>query len=315
MSFLEIVRGIGNLLFVMLLAGAVAYVGDRVGHQVGRRRLSLFGIRPRYTSTIVAIATGMLIALVVTLGAIFASQEVKTAFFQLSTINQRIIELQAKERDLEAKVNTGRLVYPVDTLMYPYYRMIAQSATQAQRAAIVRQYYFEAVKWVNANYPQRLGLKPYVIPADVNKKLSETATLAQDLAMAPPGAGVMLTITSDQNLFERDPIHFAINVTKDVRFYKKGQAIAQLSIPGGSGANIEFAISQLQNYVSADARRLGMPPFIADNVVPGQLIPSVQQMSQEITNAGVWLLTAYAAEDCYPHIGGIPVVFVLTHSA
>jgi len=84
MNFVEIVRGIGNLAFVMVLAGAVAYVGDRVGHQVGRRRLSLYGIRPRYTSTIIAIATGMIIALVVSLAAIFASQQVKTAFFKLN---------------------------------------------------------------------------------------------------------------------------------------------------------------------------------------------------------------------------------------
>ena len=54
-NFVEFIRGVGNVLFVMLIAGAVAYVGDRVGHQVGRKRLSLFGIRPRYTSTIVAI--------------------------------------------------------------------------------------------------------------------------------------------------------------------------------------------------------------------------------------------------------------------
>ncbi|MGB9652248.1 MAG: DUF3084 domain-containing protein, partial [Candidatus Cybelea sp.] len=75
MNLVEIVRGIGNIAAVMGLAGAVAYVGDRVGHQVGRKRLSLFGIRPRYTSTIVAIATGMFIALVVSLAAIFASEQ------------------------------------------------------------------------------------------------------------------------------------------------------------------------------------------------------------------------------------------------
>ncbi len=144
----------------MVLAGAVAYVGDRVGHQVGRRRLSLYGIRPRYTSTIVAIATGMIIALVVSLAAIFASQEVKTAFFKLASINQQITELQARQRDLEAKVNTGRLVLPVDTLMVPFYRIITQSASSSQRLKTIRDYYFFAVKYVNATYP-RLGLKPY----------------------------------------------------------------------------------------------------------------------------------------------------------
>ena len=113
MNFVEIVRGIGNLAFVSGLAGAVAYVGDRVGHQVGRRRLSLYGGRPRDTSTIIAIATGMIIALVVSLAAIFASEQVKTAFFKLSSINQQISELQARQHQLEAKVNNGRLVLPV----------------------------------------------------------------------------------------------------------------------------------------------------------------------------------------------------------
>ena len=163
MSFVEIVRGIGNVAFVMVIAGGVAYVGDRVGHQVGRRRLSLFGIRPRYTFTIVAIATGMVIALVVTLGAIFASQQVKTAFFKLNSINAQIGELQSRQRDLETKVNSGRLVFPVDTLMVPFYRIIDQSASSAQRLLTIRDYYFFAVKYVNATYP-RLGLRPYVFP-------------------------------------------------------------------------------------------------------------------------------------------------------
>ncbi len=156
MNIVEIVRGIGNLLAVMAIAGAVAYVGDRVGHQVGRRRLSLFGIRPRYTSTIVAIATGVIIALVVSLVAIFASQEVKIAFFKLNSINQQITELQERQRDLEAKVNNGRLVLPVDTLMVPFYRIIPQSASAAQRLTTIRDYYFFAIKYVNATYP-RLG--------------------------------------------------------------------------------------------------------------------------------------------------------------
>ncbi len=310
MNFVEIVRGIGNLLAVMALAGAVAYVGDRVGHQVGRRRLSLFGIRPRYTSTIVAIATGVIIALVVSLTAIFASQEVKTAFFKLNSINQQITELQARQRDLEAKVNNGRLVLPVDTLMVPFYRIISQTASASQRLKTIRDYYFFAVKYVNATYP-RLGLKPYAIPPDADRKLSG---LANDLTTAASlsQANVMLTVTSDQNLFENDQIHFAINVTPDIRYFRKGQVIAQLVIPGKSGASINIAISQLQNYVSINARRLHLPPFLSDIFQPLQLIPDVQQMQERIARPGTYLLTAFAGEDYYPHVGGIPVVIVLT---
>lgn len=310
MNFVEIVRGIGNLAAVMALAGIVAYVGDRVGHQVGRKRLSLFGIRPRYTSTIIAITTGVVIALVVTLGAIFASQEVKTAFFKLNSINQQISELQAQQRDLEAKVNNGKLVFPVDTLMVPFYRVIDQSTSSSARLETIRDYYFFAVKYVNATYP-RLGLRPYAIPPDASKKLNG---LANDLTTAAKlsQANVMLTVTSDQNLFENDQIHFAINVTPDVRFFQKGQVIAQLVIPGKSGANINIALSQLQNYVSITARRLHLPPFLSETFQPLELIPSAQQMQARINKPGTYLLTAFAAEDFYPHIGGIPIIIVLT---
>jgi hypothetical protein len=306
-NFVEIVRGIGNVLFVMAIAGAVAYVGDRVGHQVGRKRLTLFGMRPRYTSTIIAIGTGMVIALVVTLVAIFASQEVKTAFFKLSSLNQQIAQLQSQQTALESKVNNGRLVYPVDALMVPFLRIIDKNATPAQRDSTIRSFYFDAVKFVNANFVG-LGLKPYVKPADLDKRLAGVSALAARLS----GTNVMLTVTSDQNLFANDPIHFGINVTADVRYFQKGQVIAQLTIPGKSGANAKIALGQLQNYVSIDARRLTLPPFLADNVQVLQLLPDAQQMQQRIAKPGTYLMTAFAAEDFYPHIGGIPIVIVLT---
>ncbi|MBV8197013.1 MAG: DUF3084 domain-containing protein, partial [Candidatus Eremiobacteraeota bacterium] len=284
--------------------------GDRVGHQVGRKRLSLYGIRPKYTSTIVAIATGMIIALVVTLVAILASEQVKTAFFRLNALNAQISELQSRQRDLEAKVNTGRLVFPVDTLMVPFYRIIPQSATATARLATIRDYYFFAVKYVNATYP-RLGLRPYVTPPDSQRRLT---ALADDLTTAAKlsQANAMLTVTSDQNLFENDQIHFAINVTPDIRYFQKGQVIAQLVVPGKSGASVNIALVQLQNYVSFSARRLHLPPFLSEIFQPIQLIPDAAQMQQRIDKPGTFLLTAYAAQDFYPHIGGIPIIIVLT---
>ncbi len=313
MNVVEFVRGVFNVLFVMIIAGAVAYVGDRVGHQVGRKRLSLFGIRPRYTSTIIAIATGMVIALVVTLVAIFASRQVQTAFFKMGSLNEQIAELQSRESNLEAKVNNGRLVFPVDRIMVPFYRIIDRSATQAQRIATIRTFYADAVKFVNANYV-RLGLRPYAIPPDAEKRLTAVATdPAMDSKLRE--ANVMLTATSDQNLFENDQIHFGINLISDVRSFRKGDVIAQLTIAGKSGANISLALGQLQQYVTITAERLNLPPFLAENVQPLEFFPaSVAQMQSAISKPGSYVLTAYAAEDVYPHLGGIPIVIALTQS-
>ena len=56
-------RMYGLLLIVVLVVtgGVIAFIGDRVGSRVGKKKLSLFGLRPRHTSVIVTIITGVLI--------------------------------------------------------------------------------------------------------------------------------------------------------------------------------------------------------------------------------------------------------------
>src|SRR5581483_7291088 len=151
-NFVEFIRGIGNVMFVMAIAGAVAYVGDRVGHRVGRQRLSLFNIRPRYTSTIIAVATGMIIALVVTLAAIFASQQVKTAFFRLAEINAEIQKAQARAQDLERKVTTEHVVVSLDSIVSPLYGNIPINAPAGLRRDRIQDFYDQTVSYVDRTY-------------------------------------------------------------------------------------------------------------------------------------------------------------------
>ena len=52
-----------TLILVMVITGGlIAFIGDRIGTRVGKRRLTLWGLRPRYTSIIITILTGILIA-------------------------------------------------------------------------------------------------------------------------------------------------------------------------------------------------------------------------------------------------------------
>lgn len=51
------------LILLVLVAGLVAYVGDTVAKRVGKRHWRFLGLRPRATGTLVAIGTGVLIAL------------------------------------------------------------------------------------------------------------------------------------------------------------------------------------------------------------------------------------------------------------
>jgi len=46
----------------VIVCGIIAYVGDILGRRMGKRRLTLFGLRPRHTAIVMTTITGMLIA-------------------------------------------------------------------------------------------------------------------------------------------------------------------------------------------------------------------------------------------------------------
>lgn len=54
--------GLKILVIIAIMGGLIAYMGDKLGTKVGKRRMSLFGLRPKHTSIIVTIVTGLLVA-------------------------------------------------------------------------------------------------------------------------------------------------------------------------------------------------------------------------------------------------------------
>lgn len=306
----EVLRGIGIVLFIAVLAGAIAYVGDRVGHQVGRKRLTLFGIRPRYTSTIIAVGTGMLIAIVVTLGAILASQQVKLAFFKLNAINSQIEQLQARAQELERKVNNGHVVVPDGSLMSPLIGRIPQNSPADLQIKILQQYYADTVKYVNQQYTHA-GLKPFVPPKNAEELLRDRVRDPAWQAMVSQNDVALLT-TADQNLFAHDPIHFQITAIPNKLIFQKGRPIVSLRIPKNiKNVSIEIALQELANLVSKVAASKHMPAYFVGNVIPEQAYPSVQQMQKMVSAADTeYILTAFAATDVYS-VGGIPIVVTL----
>lgn len=87
----------GLILIVTLVfvGGVIAYIGDRLGMNVGRKKLTLFGLRPKHTSMLVTIVTGVLIAGASIAVLAIASQDVRTALFKMKQIQSDLQELQS----------------------------------------------------------------------------------------------------------------------------------------------------------------------------------------------------------------------------
>lgn len=87
----------GIMLIVVLVftGGVIAFIGDRLGSKVGKKKLSLFGLRPRHTSILVTIITGILIT-TVTFGILaIASKDVRTALFGMNKLKAELNEKQS----------------------------------------------------------------------------------------------------------------------------------------------------------------------------------------------------------------------------
>lgn len=94
-----------HVLVLVVVSGLIAYLGDRLGTLIGKRRLSILGMRPRVTALVVAISTGILITFL-TLGvAAMLSDTVKIALLSVGELKEErerlVVETQALQSERE----------------------------------------------------------------------------------------------------------------------------------------------------------------------------------------------------------------------
>ena len=73
---------------MIVTGGVIAFIGDKIGTKIGKKRLSIFGLRPRHTSMIVTVVTGCLITGLSIGFMALISQNVRTALFGMDELRQ-----------------------------------------------------------------------------------------------------------------------------------------------------------------------------------------------------------------------------------
>jgi hypothetical protein len=309
--------GIGLVLAITIVAGVIAYIGDRVGHQVGRKRLTLFGLRPKYTSTIVAVATGMLIALSVTLAALVGSNYVRTAFFRLGQLNARINDLQAQAISTQKQLDATRksaFSLPLGLPIANVAATIRPSQPDSVLLPALSSLFDQTVQQANRDFARApYELKPYKLrstDATVQSGLrAELGKIRADVAGLPADTPVFLQPVVGQNLFRGDTISFAFAHYVDKRVAAAGDILASIDVQGGQSLNLT-TLQTLSNQASTEIRKRGMPAAFAANVALNG--PQAQDvLSQAGRLRGRYRILAKASLDLYPHSGGVLLDFAL----
>ncbi len=97
--------GLSVILVLMAMGGLIAFLGDRIGSKVGKKRLTVFGLRPKYSSVIITIVSGTLISCLTVATMAVLNENVRVALFGLSKLHvemdQLTEEIEKKNKALE----------------------------------------------------------------------------------------------------------------------------------------------------------------------------------------------------------------------
>lgn len=136
----------GMIIFLVLTVtgGIIAFIGDKLGSKVGKRRISLWGLRPKHTSIVVTIITGMLIALM-TIGVLtILSENVRVALFGMDELRQKMTTLTTQVEQKTQELERGKKMLAEKNREYEEMSARVRDTGQALARAEQQRAYMQA---------------------------------------------------------------------------------------------------------------------------------------------------------------------------
>jgi len=99
---------------LIIISGLIAFVGDWVGLKIGKKRVTIFGLRPHSTAIFITIVSGILIAIITVTILTISSNDVRTALFGMEELKEKLsylsrevelrnMQLSSTKEDLKEK--------------------------------------------------------------------------------------------------------------------------------------------------------------------------------------------------------------------
>lgn len=327
-------QGVLFILVILLLSGLIAYVGDRLGHIIGKKRLSWLNLRPRHTAIVFTVLTGLAIS-AITLGLLLTlNQSLADGLFNYS---QRVAEFEEQigQLDTSYKLLQAQRVATEDRLLSvrqdlaeaQVQREEAQSRLAEltdQRDRLLAQRQDTEAKLTEAN--QRLSATQASLEAE-SKKLTAIqaeaqAAQAQVKELAAERANLQQSLETAET--ERTAAQAAVNdlqVQKDDLQTQKedlqteisslfaqavqlrrgevaivsGELLAARVIPGSlPPAELRVAVNNVLAVAESRARQLGAQPARGSDRAVQITVSAVSQLAQAVQPPGSWLVQVFS---------------------
>ncbi len=158
-----------GLIFIVV-SGFIAYLGDWLGRYLGKRRISVLGLRPRHTAMLITSVTGSLIALL-TIVAVLATAQ---TFREIIVRGERILE---QSRQMQARY--ARLTQDYEQVQRRYEeaaRRVSEQQREMEANARQLQQQQKQLEEVRQQLQQRQAQV-----AELNRRIAEQSRELQSL--------------------------------------------------------------------------------------------------------------------------------------
>ena len=183
--------GLTLISVIVITGGVIAFLGDRIGTRVGKKRLSLWGLRPRYTSIIITILTGIFIA-ASTLGVLtLLSLDARTALFGMEAVKKQTQELQAEVTQRTAALAAARAELEQKNTEYVETHKRMEAITREIHSLQASKLELQASRQALEERIAALNAEKSTLQQDIDRLNALTANLQQGLANVRVGTIVL----------------------------------------------------------------------------------------------------------------------------
>ena len=253
---------------LLVVAAVIAYLGDVLGTQVGKKRLSLFGLRPRVTAIIVSISTGMVITLFTLLVAALLSDNVKIALFSVQqlndereTLSREVKALEAERSQLQNDVTTlqntvrikeqGLVVFRKDTPL----AAIVVEGNQPPEVLLASLTHF--IGELSRKAIER-GLKSKSKETMISENLQELTRMAQQISASDEQL-VIAAVADENKMLGEELGQVRFLVSANTLIFRAGEEIAALPIDGAQERrDIARTLKEFMDEINYEVVKQGM---------------------------------------------------------
>ena len=147
--------GIRLIVIMAIVGGLIAYIADKMGSKIGKKRMSIFGLRPKHTSILLTVLSGIVISVVTIIVMAVASQSARTALFGMEKLQKELRQLNedkivAAEALSSAKVQVDEQNKLIDQLDEKIKESTARNDAMESRFSSMNEKYVLAQNEVQA---------------------------------------------------------------------------------------------------------------------------------------------------------------------